>query len=208
MINDGLSDVVKADSTEILYGKDYFYEEILGLRFKISPFSFFQTNSAGAEVLYEKAREYIGEIDGGVVYDLYSGTGTIAQVLAPVAKKVIGVEIVEEAVFAARENAKENHLDNCSFHAGDVLKVIDELKEVPDTIVLDPPREGVHPKAILKILDFGVKRILYISCKPTSLARDLVIFEEHGYKPVKAQCVDMFPWTRGIETICLFEKEE
>lgn len=121
---------------------------------------------------------------------------------------MVGVEIVEEAVVAARENAKENHLDNCSFHAGDVLKVIDELKEVPDTIVLDPPREGVHPKAILKILDFGVKRILYISCKPTSLARDLVIFEEHGYKPVKAQCVDMFPWTRGIETICLFEKEE
>lgn len=146
MINDGLSDVVKADSTEILYGKDYFYEEILGLRFKISPFSFFQTNSAGAEVLYEKAREYIGEIDGGVVYDLYSGTGTIAQVLAPVAKKVIGVEIVEEAVFAARENAKENHLSNCEFIAGDVLKTLDDIEEKPDFIVLDPPREGVHRK--------------------------------------------------------------
>ena len=208
MQNDGLSDMVRSDHTSVLYGKDYFYEELLGLRFKITPFSFFQTNSQGAEVLYETAREYLGDIEGNVVFDLYSGTGTIAQVLAPVAKKVVGVEIVEEAVVAARENAKENHLDNCSFHAGDVLKVIDELKEVPDTIVLDPPREGVHPKAILKILDFGVKRILYISCKPTSLARDLVIFEEHGYKPVKAQCVDMFPWTRGIETICLFEKEE
>lgn len=208
MQNDGLSDMVRSDHTSVLYGKDYFYEELLGLRFKITPFSFFQTNSQGAEVLYETARAYLGDIEGNVVFDLYSGTGTIAQVLAPVAKKVVGVEIVEEAVVAARENAKENHLDNCSFHAGDVLKVIDELKEVPDTIVLDPPREGVHPKAILKILDFGVKRILYISCKPTSLARDLVIFEEHGYKPVKAQCVDMFPWTRGIETICLFEKEE
>ena len=206
MINDGLSDVVKADSTEILYGKDYFYEEILGLRFKISPFSFFQTNSAGADVLYEKAREYIGEIDGGVVYDLYSGTGTIAQVLAPVAKKVIGVEIVEEAVFAACENAKENHLSNCEFIAGDVLKTLDDIEEKPDFIVLDPPREGVHPKALRKILAYGVERIVYISCKPTSLARDMEMILEAGYQPLRAECVDMFPWTRGIETVCLLSK--
>ena len=208
MINDGLSDVVKADSTEILYGKDYFYEEILGLRFKISPFSFFQTNSAGAEVLYEKAREYIGEIDGGVVYDLYSGTGTIAQVLAPVAKKVIGVEIVEEAVFAARENAKENHLSNCEFIAGDVLKTLDDIEEKPDFIVLDPPREGVHPKALRKILAYGVDRIVYISCKPTSLARDMEMILEAGYQPLRAECVDMFPWTRGIETVVLLQRKE
>ena len=206
MINDGLSDVVKADSTEILYGKDYFYEEILGLRFKISPFSFFQTNSAGAEVLYEKAREYIGEIDGGIVYDLYSGTGTIAQVLAPVAKKVIGVEIVEEAVFAARENAKENHLSNCEFIAGDVLKTLDDIEEKPDFIVLDPPREGVHPKALRKILAYGVDRIVYISCKPTSLARDMEMILEAGYQPLRAECVDMFPWTRGIETVVLLSQ--
>ena len=208
MINDGLSDVVKADSTEILYGKDYFYEEILGLRFKISPFSFFQTNSAGAEVLYEKAREYIGEIDGGVVYDLYSGTGTIAQVLAPVAKKVIGVEIVEEAVFAARENAKENHLSNCEFIAGDVLKTLDDIEEKPDFIVLDPPREGVHPKALRKILAYGVERIVYISCKPTSLARDMEMILEAGYQPLRAECVDMFPWTRGVETVVLLSHKK
>ena len=208
MINDGLSDVVKADSTEILYGKDYFYEEILGLRFKISPFSFFQTNSAGAEVLYEKAREYIGEIAGGIVYDLYSGTGTIAQVLAPVAKKVIGVEIVEEAVFAARENAKENHLSNCEFIAGDVLKTLDDIEEKPDFIVLDPPREGVHPKALRKILAYGVERIVYISCKPTSLARDMEMILEAGYQPLRAECVDMFPWTRGIETVVLLQRKE
>lgn len=206
MINDSLSDVVQSDETRILHGKEYFYEELLGLKFKISPFSFFQTNSAGAEVLYATAREYIGDIDGKIVFDLYSGTGTIAQVLAPVANKVVGVEIVEEAVEAARENAVLNKLDNCSFRAGDVLKVIDELKEVPDTIVLDPPREGIHPKAIRKILDFGVERIVYISCKPTSLARDLETFLEYGYRPVKAQCVDMFPWTRGIETVCLLSK--
>lgn len=204
MINDGLADVVRAEETTILYGRDYFYEELLGLTFKISPFSFFQTNSAGAEILYQTARDYIGDIDGKVVFDLYSGTGTIAQVLAPVAKKVVGVEIVEEAVEAARENAALNHLHNCYFHAGDVLKVIDELPEKPDTIVLDPPREGIHPKAIRKILEFNVPRIVYISCKPTSLARDLETFLEYGYRPVKAQCVDMFPWTRGIETVVLF----
>lgn len=207
MINDGLSDVVRADSTEILFGKDYFYEEILGLKFKISPFSFFQTNSLGAEVLYEKAREYIGDIGGKVIFDLYSGTGTIAQVLAPVASKVIGVEIVEEAVEAAKENAALNQLSNCEFIAGDVLKVIDEIQEKPDFIVLDPPREGVHPKALKKILEYGVARIVYISCKPTSLARDMEMLLEYGYKPVKAECVDMFPWTRGIETVCLLEKK-
>lgn len=201
MVNDGLSDVVRADSTEVLYGRDYFYEDILGLKFKISPFSFFQTNSLGAEVLYEKAREYIGDVEGKVVFDLYSGTGTIAQVLAPVAKKVIGVEIVDEAVEAARENAAQNHLENCEFIAGDVLKVIDEIQEKPDVIVLDPPREGVHPKALKKILEYGVEQILYISCKPTSLARDMEMFLEQGYAPVQAECVDMFPWTSGVETV-------
>lgn len=206
MINDSLSDVVKSECTELLYGKDYFYEEILGLRFKISPFSFFQTNSAGAEVLYQTAREYIGDIEGKVVFDLYSGTGTIAQVLAPVAKKVVGVEIVEEAVRAAKENARRNNLDNCTFIAGDVLKVLDSLEEIPDTIVLDPPREGIHPKALQKILNYGVQRILYISCKPTSLARDLEAFQENGYRPVKSVCVDMFPWTRGIETVVLLSQ--
>lgn len=206
MTNDSLSDVVKADAVDILYGKDYFYDELLGLRFRITPFSFFQTNSAGAEKLYSLAREYIGDLTGKKVYDLYSGTGTIAQVLAPVAKEVTGVEIVEEAVYAAAENAKENHLDNCTFLAGDVLTVLDELTEAPDAIVLDPPREGIHPKAIRKILDYGLSSFVYISCKPTSLARDLEVFLEYGYQPVKAKCVDMFPWTRGIETVVLLSQ--
>lgn len=205
MTNDSLSDVVRSDKTVVLYGRDYFYEELLGLSFKISPFSFFQTNSAGAESLYQMVREYIGEIKGKVVFDLYSGTGTIAQALAPVAKKVVGIEIVEEAVEAARENAKRNGLDNCIFLAGDVLKLLDEVEETPDTIVLDPPREGIHPKAITKILEYGVERIVYISCKPTSLARDLEVFLQYGYQPMRAQCVDMFPWTRGIETVCVLD---
>ncbi|MGI6096456.1 MAG: class I SAM-dependent RNA methyltransferase, partial [Lachnospiraceae bacterium] len=185
----------------------YFYEEILGLRFRITPFSFFQTNSLGAEVLYEKVREYVGETRGKTVFDLYSGTGTIAQILAPVAEKVVGVEIVEEAVLAARENAAGNGLSNCEFIAGDVLKVVGELEEKPDLIVLDPPRDGIHPKAIGKIIDFGVNRMVYVSCKPTSLARDLVTLQENGYRVEKICCVDMFPSTGNIETVCLLSKK-
>lgn len=205
--NDSLADVVRSDRTEILYGGDWFYEELLGLRFKITPFSFFQTNSLGAEVLYEKVRSYIGDTKDKVVFDLYSGTGTIAQILAPVAKQVVGVEIVEEAVEAARENAKLNGLDNCQFLAGDVLKVVDELKEKPDLIVLDPPRDGIHPKALGKIIDFGVERMVYVSCKPTSLVRDLIVLQERGYRVEKVCCVDMFPETGNCETVVLLTRK-
>lgn len=205
--NDSVADVVKDEGTEVLYGQDYFYEELLGLKFKITPFSFFQTNSLGAEVLYETAREYIGDINEKVIFDLYSGTGTIAQILAPVAKKVVGVEIVEEAVEAAKENAALNGLDNCTFWAGDVLKVIDELGEVPDLIMLDPPRDGVNPKALMKILNFGVDRLVYIACKPTSLARDLEMIQGRGYKVEKISCVDLFPNTYHVETIVSIQKK-
>lgn len=206
--NDSLADVVKDEGTTVLYGQDYFYEELLGLKFKITPFSFFQTNSLGAEVLYEKAREYIGETKDKVIFDLYSGTGTIAQILAPVAKKVVGVEIVEEAVRAAKENAELNGLDNCTFWAGDVLKVIDDLGETPDLIMLDPPRDGVHPKALEKIIDFGVNTMVYIACKPTSLARDLEMLQGRGYQVKKIACVDLFPHTYHVETCALLEKSK
>lgn len=206
IINDGLADVVQSDKTRILYGNEYVYEELLGLKFKISVFSFFQTNSLGAEVLYSKARDYIGETKDKLIFDLYSGTGTIAQILAPVAKKVVGVEIIEEAVEAAKVNASLNNLDNCTFIAGDVLKVIDELHDKPDLIVLDPPRDGINPKALQKIINFGVDRMVYISCKPTSLARDLEILQEQGYKVEKACAVDMFPGTVHVETVALLSK--
>ncbi len=207
--NDSVADVVKSDETHVLYGQEFFYEELLGLKFKISTFSFFQTNSLGAQVLYQTAREYIGDSASPdkVVYDLYSGTGTIAQLMAPVSKKVIGVEIVEEAVEAAKQNAAENGLTNCEFIAGDVLKVLDNIEEKPDLIILDPPRDGIHPKALNKIIDYGVDRIVYISCKPTSLVRDLDVFLERGYKVERAVAVDQFPWTTGIETICLLNKK-
>jgi len=204
--NDSQADVVKSDYTRLLYGRDYIFEELLGLRFKISTFSFFQTNSLGAEVLYSKVREYVGETKDKSIFDLYSGTGTIAQLLAPVAKKVCGVEIVEEAVEAARENAALNGLDNCQFIAGDVLKVLDSLTDKPDIIVLDPPRDGINPKALDKILAYGVDRIVYISCKPTSLARDLVVMQEKGYKVEKVCCVDMFPQTGHVESVVLITK--
>lgn len=205
--NDTLADIVACDHMKILYGEDFFYEELLGLRFKISPFSFFQTNSKGAEVLYQTVRDYIGDSGNNqTVFDLYSGTGTIAQLVAPVAKKVIGVEIVEEAVKAAKENAKQNGLHNCEFIAGDVLKVLDTIEDKPDMIILDPPRDGIHPKALPKILQYGVEKIVYISCKPTSLARDLKIFTDGGYQVIKAVSVDQFPWTANVETVCLLSK--
>lgn len=206
--NDSVADVVKSDETVILYGQDFFYEELLGLKFKISEFSFFQTNSLGAEVLYETVREYIGELSKQekIVFDLYSGTGTIAQLMAPVAKKVIGVEIVEEAVEAARKNAALNGISNCEFLAGDVLKVLDDIAEKPDMIILDPPRDGIHPKALPKIIAYGVDRIVYISCKPTSLVRDLEVFIENGYEVEKAVAVDQFPWTANVETVVLLSK--
>ena len=157
-------------------------------------------------MLYSIVREYIGETKEKVVFDLYSGTGTIAQLLAPVAKEVIGVEIVEEAVEAARENAAFNGLENCHFIAGDVLKVLDDLTEKPDVIVLDPPRDGIHPKALPKILDYQVDKIIYISCKPTSLARDLPAFIDAGYQIQKTCSVDQFCSTAHVETVCLLSK--
>ena len=210
--NDSVADTIKNEGTDILFGQDFFYEELLGLKFKITPFSFFQTNSLGAEVLYQTAREFIGDaLDdeaNQTVFDLYSGTGTIAQILSPVAKKVIGVEIVEEAVVAARENAALNGLTNCEFIAGDVLKVIDTIGEKPDYIVLDPPRDGIHPKALEKIIRYNVPQMVYISCKPTSLARDLEVLQARGYQVKKVQCVDMFPATGNIETVVLLSKGE
>ena len=210
--NDSVADVVKNEGTEILYGQDYFYEELLGLKFRISPFSFFQTNSLGAEVLYQTAREYIGdslnEKAEKTVYDLYSGTGTIAQILSPAAKHVIGVEIVEEAVEAAKENAQLNRLENCDFIAGDVLKVLDSIEEKPDFIVLDPPREGIHPKALDKIIRYGVDRMIYISCKPTSLQRDLEVLQSQGYVVERICCVDMFPGTVHVETVVLLSHKK
>lgn len=206
-LNDTVADAVKPDEVIYLQGRDYFNESLLGLKFKVSPFSFFQTNSKGAEELYKVVREYVGNTEDMTVFDLYSGTGTITQLVSPVAKKAVGVEIVEEAVEAAWKNAELNELSNCEFIAGDVLQVLDDLTDKPDIIILDPPRDGIHPKALPKIIDYGVDTLVYVSCKPTSLARDLEVFKASGYDVERVTLVDMFPHTTHVETIVLLQKK-
>lgn len=206
-INDGLADAVNCDELRVLHGRDYIQEELLGLKFKISPFSFFQTNTKGAEELYKIAREFVGEHNDKVVFDLYSGTGTIGQVMAEKAKKVYGIEIIEEAVKAANKNAKLNNLTNCEFIAGDVAKTVNKLKAKPDIIIVDPPRPGVHKDAIRDISKFDSKEIVYISCNPKTLVLDLVEFKKYGYEVEKVKCMDMFPNTPHVETIVKLYKK-
>lgn len=220
IINDGLGDVVKSDETHIIYGKDWITEEVLGLKFKISVFSFFQTNTKCAEILYKCVKNYVLEnstscnlpsdiLKDKVIFDLYSGTGTIAQIIASAAKKVIGVEIVEEAVKAAKKNAEYNELSNCEFIAGDVLKIIDEIEEKPDLIILDPPREGINPKALKKIGEqIKTDRIIYISCNPVSLASNLIELQKYNYKVERICCVDMFPHSYHVECVVLMSRVE
>ena len=208
-VNDGLADVVKSDEMRLLYGRDFFMEKLFDLEFKVSVYSFFQTNSAGAEKLYSIVKEFAGDVADKTVFDLYCGTGTIGQIMAEAgSKKVIGIELIEEAVVAANENAKRNHLENCTFLAGDVLKMVDELKERPDLIIVDPPRDGIHPKAIGKIIAFGAPEIVYVSCKPTSLARDLEIFQQEGYQVERVELMDMFPRTVHVETVVLLSHKK
>lgn len=202
-VNTGVADVVKSEGTAVLYGKDYFMEKLFDLDFKVSAFSFFQTNTRGAEVLYSFVKDFAGDTAGKVIYDLYCGTGTISQIMAKGAKKVYGIELVLEAVEAAKENANRNQINNCTFLAGDVLAMVDELEEKPDLIIVDPPREGIHPKAILKIIAFGAEEIIYVSCKPTSLANDLKVFQENGYEVKKVALVDQFCRTVHVETCVL-----
>ena len=207
-INDGLADAVNCDELRVLHGRDYIEEVVLGLRFKISPFSFFQTNTKGAEKLYTIAREFVGDHEGKVLFDLYSGTGTIGQVMASAAKQVYGIELIEEAVVAANQNAKLNGLDNCEFIAGDVAKVVKNLEAKPDLIVVDPPRPGVHKDAIRDISGFGANEIVYISCNPRTLVLDLKGFEAYGYKVEKVKLMDMFPNTPHVETVCLLSRNK
>ena len=204
--NDGVADVVKAEIAKTLYGEDKIEDQILGLTFEITSFSFFQTNTLGAEKLYSVVRDFVGREQNEVIYDLYCGTGTIAQVLAPVSKKVVGIELVAEAVEAAKVNATKNGLDNCQFIAGDVMVEVANLHDPADVIILDPPRDGIHPKAIFKILDFKPKTFVYVSCKATSLARDLPFFVATGYAIKKVKCVDMFPHTGHVETVVLMSR--
>ena len=240
-VNDARADAVIDQGTTILYGRDHFHEKLLELSFRISPFSFFQTNSHSAEVLYSKVREYVrlalaaeelsvdeaselsdnvdsrqqrqkpASLRKPVVYDLYSGTGTIAQLVSHVSSRVAAIEIVPEAVEAARKNAAENGIENCDFYCGDVLKLVDDPAIIgqtghPDLIILDPPREGIHPAAIPKIISFGVDHIIYVSCKPTSLARDLQVFLAGGYRAERLCVINQFPFAVHVECVTLLQR--
>lgn len=207
-INDNVSDFVYCDELSVIWGRDHYFEELLGLKFKVSPFSFFQTNTLGAEKLYAKVLEYIGEDAHKRIFDLYSGTGTIGQIAALKAGEVIGIELVEEAVEAANENAKLNGLDNCTFIAGDVLEQLEKIKVKPDLIIMDPPRVGVSPKALNKILSYGVKQMIYVSCNPKSLAENLTVLQDAGYTVEKVKVFDNFPHTGHVELVALMSRVE
>lgn len=212
--NDNFSDSVVSESEEILFGKRDLEEEILGLKFKISPYSFFQTNSKTVEKLNEKVLDYLDEIEGenihnSIVFDLFSGTGTIGQIVSKKAKQVYGIELVEEAVEKANENAKLNGVENAHFIAGDVFEKLDEFDKngiKPDIIILDPPRAGVGDKTLNKLLKYGVKDIIYVSCNPKTFNTDLKVLHENGYELLKMITVDMFPVTPHIEVVSRLKK--
>lgn len=204
--NDAIADAVIDQGTKILYGRDYYNEEILGLKFKVKAFAFFQTNIDAIERLYSEALDLIPNIDFKTVYDLYCGTGTITQLMAKKAKKVYGVEIVEDAVVAARMNAELNGIDNCVFLCGDVKEKLSELSEKPDMIVVDPPRVGMHDKVVDMLAEYGIPEILYISCNPKTMSMNLERFMLHGYEPVVIKAYDNFPMTKHVESVVLLSK--
>lgn len=206
--NDNIADAVNCEELKILDGRDYYMEKIMGLEFKVSAFSFFQTNIEAVENLYSYAVDLIDDFSGKVAFDLFCGTGTITQTLAQKAKRAVGVELVEEAVEAAKVNAALNGLDNCEFIAGDVFEVLETVSEKPDVIVVDPPRMGISPNALDKIISYGVDQIVYVSCNPKTLVENLYYLGYYGYKVKVLKPFDNFPNTKHIECVCLLERSK
>ena len=202
-INDNVADAVKCDDLHILYGRPYYNEIVMDLKFKVGAFSFFQTNIEAAERLFTDAVSLIDSFDGKTAFDLYCGTGTITQAIARSAALAVGVEISGDSVSDARANAKLNNLDNCEFIEGDVLKVLDGLEHKPDVIIVDPPRSGIHPKAMEKICSYGVPQIVYVSCNPKTMVQNLPTAKAFGYEIEKIKAYDNFPFTRHVETVAL-----
>lgn len=214
-INDNVADRAKIENgtSELLFGDSVVVEKMLGLSFEISMESFFQTNPKSAERLYTKAIDYVCDHakDGGVIMDLFCGTGTIGQLVAQRvnAGEIIGVDIVEEAIEDAKRNAKRNKLEHLHFFAADVGKFLSlhpEYLNRIDTIVLDPPRAGIAPKTLQKVMALGASHVVYISCNPSTQARDTETLEQGGYKLTKLSLVDQFPHTSHIEAIAVYEK--
>jgi 23S rRNA (uracil1939-C5)-methyltransferase len=196
--------------TRLLWGEEWIEEELLGMRFRVRPNAFLQTNTEMAEALYELARDAAGLTGTEVVYDLYCGTGTIGLSLARNAASVWGVEISEESVACAIENAEANGIANARFFAGNVGQSLEELQEhagAPDLVVVDPPRAGLAGKALRRTGALGAPRIVYVSCNPTTLASDLAVLrDEYGYDLLRCTPVDMFPHTPHIESVSLLQR--
>jgi len=205
-VNDGVADAVKPDKVNILYGRDYYVERLLGLEFNVGAFSFFQTNVEAVERMFSGAISQISDIEGKTVWDLYSGTGTIALTMAGAAKQVVGVELSEQSVEMAKEGAYRNQLNHCTFIQGDVLRVCDELYPLPDIIVVDPPRAGIHPKLLSNIAAIQAPQFLYISCNPKTMIRDLLTMIESGYRLRQFRLHDNFPFTKHIEATALLAR--
>lgn len=204
--NDRVADAVIDEGTKILFGRDYYNEEILGLKFKVSIFSFFQTNIPAIERLYSDALDLLPDIDSKNVFDLYCGTGTITQLMASRARHVTGIEIVQDSVDSALANTEINGIENCDFICGDVLKVIGQVEEKPDMIVVDPPRAGMHDKVVDILSGYGIPQLMYISCNPKTMCINLQRFKSNGYEPVFIRAYDNFPGTKHVETVVLMSK--
>ena len=208
VINQKANDTMYDQDIICFNGKDHIMEEMDGLHFKIGAKSFFQTNSKQAKILYQKTKELAAITENDLVYDLYTGTGTIAQYVATSAKKVVGIDSVEEGIQAAYKNAELNNIENCTFYTGDMKEIFtDEFiveNGTPDVIITDPPRDGMHKKVVEQILKIGAKRIVYISCNSATQARDLALMD-NLYKVTQIQSVDMFPQTHHVENIVVLE---
>ena len=201
--NDSVADAVIDESHKVLYGRDWYNEEILGLKFKVNAFAFFQTNIDAVERLYGDVLEVVPDVSGKTVYDLYCGTGTISQLMASKAKDVYGIDIVEDSISAARYNTELNGITNCHYICGDVKEKLDEIPVKPDVIVVDPPRVGIHDKAVKMLAGYGIEEIVYVSCNPKTLCINLDLFRELGYEIVQMKAYDNFPMTKHVETVCL-----
>lgn len=204
--NDSLADAVIDEGHKLLYGRDYYNEEILGLKFKVKTFAFFQTNIDAVERLYSDVLQVVPDVSGKTVYDLYCGTGTISQLMSSTAKDVYGIDIVEDSIVAARSNTELNGISNCHYICGDVKEKLDEIPEKPDVIVVDPPRVGIHDKAVAMLCRYGINEIVYVSCNPKTLCINLDSFRTNGYEIKQIKSYDNFPMTKHVETVCLMSK--
>ena len=204
--NDSLADAVLDEGHKILYGRDYYNEEILGLKFKVKAFAFFQTNIDAVERLYLDVLDVVPDVSGKTVYDLYCGTGTISQLMASRAKDVYGIDIVEDSITAARSNTDLNGITNCHYICGDVKEKLDEIPEKPDVIVVDPPRAGIHDKAVAMLCRYGIDEIVYVSCNPKTLCINLDSFRANGYEIRQIKAYDNFPMTKHVETVVLLSR--